>query len=77
MATTDSAREAGSHVRRSPAQCPGCGSTAVLPGRVYCRPSCKAKHQWRSTTPRLPGLLDEAAVLRTELPPRRGDGDVS
>lgn len=50
--------------------CPGCGSPDVLPGRVYCRPSCRARHQHREgqRAPRLPDLLDVEAVLVTELP---------
>ena len=42
--------------------CPGCGSTEVLPGRVFCRPSCKARyeHRERQRAPALPldGELD-------------------
>jgi hypothetical protein len=47
--------------------CPGCGVefTPVPPTRVYCRPSCAARHQHQQgqQAPRLP--LD---LLVTELP---------
>jgi hypothetical protein len=51
--------------------CPGCGNPDVLPGRVYCRPSCKAKHEHKTRPARLPGLLDAEALLTTELPPAK------
>jgi hypothetical protein len=62
--------ETGTHAGRSgrsESPCPGCGSPNVLPGRVYCRPTCKARAQWREgqRAPRLPGL----DPLRVELPP--------
>lgn len=49
--------------------CPGCGSPDVLPGRVYCRPTCKARHELQQAQrePRLP-LLSDADILQTELP---------
>jgi hypothetical protein len=48
--------------------CPGCGSTEVLPGRIYCRPSCRAKHQWRQAQarPRLPFVDDVLATALDE-----------
>lgn len=53
--------------------CPGCGSPVTLPGRTFCRPSCRAKHQHRQAPPTLP-LLDPEAVLDPELPPARPRG---
>jgi len=49
--------------------CPGCGVefTPTPPSRVYCRPTCGARHQ-RSGQVELP-LLDEPV---TELPTRGG-----
>ena len=38
--------------------CPGCGSTDVLPGRTFCRPTCKARHQWQRAQRERP-LFDE------------------
>jgi hypothetical protein len=37
--------------------CPGCGSTDVLPGRIYCRPSCKVQHEYLEREQR-PNLFD-------------------
>jgi hypothetical protein len=47
--------------------CPGCGAP-VLPGRVFCRPSCKARHEHREAQhrPRLFATLD----LESEWPAR-------
>ena len=47
--------------------CPGCGSTAVLPGRLYCRPSCKAKHEHRERQQR-PSLFSLGDSLQSEWP---------
>ena len=55
--------QAGNH---TPA-CPGCGGEVTITGRVYCRPSCRARHQWRQAQERRP-LLERDDVLRTELP---------
>ena len=47
--------------------CPGCGSTVVLPGRLYCRPSCKAKHEHRERQQR-PSLFSLGDSLHSEGP---------
>ena len=56
-------QQAGNH---TPA-CTGCGGEVSITGRVYCRPSCRARHQWRQAQERRP-LFDKDDVLRTELP---------
>ena len=47
--------------------CPGCGSPDVLPGRLYCRPSCKARHEHLERQQR-PSLLTGLTVLDSEWP---------
>ena len=47
--------------------CPGCGSPSVLPGRVYCRPTCKARHQWQRGRERPLPLLALGEPLENEL----------
>jgi hypothetical protein len=52
------------------ARCPGCGFAEVLPGRVYCRPSCRVRHQWRQREverQRAPLLFQPAMTLESEL----------
>ena len=36
--------------------CPGCGAEVTIAGRTFCRPSCKARHEWLSRR-REPGLF--------------------
>ena len=60
--------------------CPGCGAGVPLT-RVYCKPSCRTRHEWRQRqegqqraqhrAPLLPFGVDEADVLRVELPPAK------
>ena len=49
------------------APCPGCGSTDVLPGRTFCRPSCKARHEHRERQA-APALFNLGVALRSEWP---------
>ena len=36
--------------------CPGCGAEVTIAGRTFCRPSCKARHEWLSRR-REPGFV--------------------
>ena len=47
--------------------CPGCGSTEVLPGRVFCRPSCKARYEHRERQAN-PALFSLGDSLQSEWP---------
>jgi hypothetical protein len=53
--------------RRSEAQCPGCGGDVTIPGRVYCRPSCRVRHEWRDRRS-TPSLFTLGAELQSEWP---------
>jgi hypothetical protein len=48
-------------------RCPGCGSRDVLPRRVYCRPSCKARHEHAEALKR-PSLFTGFQTLSSEWP---------
>ena len=52
--------------------CPGCGLPDVLPGRVYCRPSCGSRHQHRESQSR-PNLFN-GLTLVSEWPTEDDDG---
>ena len=49
--------------------CPGCGADVTLPGRVFCRPSCRARHEWRERQAQ-PSMLLLGDVLDSEWPER-------
>ena len=55
--------QAGNH---TPA-CPGCGGEVTITGRVYCRPSCRARAEWRDGRER-PRQLFGGLTLDNELP---------
>ena len=44
--------------------CPGCGGEIAITGRTFCRPSCKARHQWQQVRQQPRPLFTE---LETEL----------
>lgn len=44
--------------KRLAASCPGCGSDSILPGRIYCKPSCRARAQWRAAQGKPRPLFD-------------------
>jgi methylphosphotriester-DNA--protein-cysteine methyltransferase len=47
-------------------RCPGCGSSNVPAGRVFCRPSCRAKHEHREAQ-RNPRLFPREITSESEL----------
>lgn len=47
--------------------CPGCGAPVTIPGRVYCRPSCRAKAEHAARQQR-PSPLTGLSVLDSEWP---------
>jgi hypothetical protein len=46
--------------------CPGCGNANVPPGRVFCRPSCRAKYEHRERQ-REPLLFPHELTMESEL----------
>jgi predicted nucleic acid-binding Zn ribbon protein len=46
--------------------CPGCGTANVPPGRVFCRPSCRARYEHRERQ-REPRLFPAVLSLESEL----------
>ena len=47
--------------------CPGCRASVILTGRVFCRPSCKAKHEHQERQQR-PSLFTGLTVLDSAWP---------
>ena len=47
--------------------CPGCGAEVMIAGRVYCRPSCRARAEWRDGRER-PRYLFGGMTFDNELP---------
>jgi hypothetical protein len=45
--------------------CPGCGNPNVPPGRVFCRPSCRARYEHRERE-REPSLFPRELSMESE-----------
>jgi hypothetical protein len=46
--------------------CPGCGAAVTIAGRVYCRPSCRVRHQHQlreRQRPQQPGLFPGRSTI--------------
>lgn len=54
------------------ATCPGCGGEVTIPGRVYCRPSCRVRAEYRDRQV-TPSLLTLGDALESEWPEGKTD----